>query len=299
MDVVEVPVEQLEVALDAGNEIGEGPIWDDREGVLWWVDIVPGQVHRWDPAGGSHRIFDAGEMVGAVALRESSPEVVLAVRSGFALLDPRGGEVRPLVSVEADMPGNRMNDGYCDARGRFWAGTMSIDESSSPQGSLYRLDPDLRVTRVLEGVGISNGIDWTADGKTMYFADTKTPNLDAFDFDLESGTIANRRVVATVPANVGSPDGLVLDAEDCAWVAIWGGGQVRRYRPDGTLDRVVHVDVSRVTKVAFGGPDLDEMYITTAWIGASEAERREQPRAGHIFRCRPGVRGRRPHRFAG
>ena len=299
MDVVEIPVEQLEVALPAGNQIGEGPIWDDREDVLWWVDIVPCQVHRWDPASGNHVTFDAGEMVGAIALRESGPELVLAVQSGFALLDPRSGGVRPLVGVEADLPGNRMNDGYCDARGRFWAGTMSVDESLSPRGSLYRLDPDLRVTRMLDGIGISNGIDWTLDGKTMYYVDTATPYLEAFDFDLEAGTIANRRVVATIPADLGSPDGMVLDGEDCPWVAIWGGGQVRRYRPDGTLDRVVHVDVRRVTKVAFGGPDLDEMYITTAWIGAGEAERREQPRAGHIFRCRPGVRGRRPHRFAG
>jgi sugar lactone lactonase YvrE len=298
MAVTEIGGADLDLALDARAQLAEGPLWDEHERVLWWVDIMRGHVHRFDPATGDDRVLDVGQPVGAVALREDPGSLVLAVRDGFATLDVASGAVAPLADVEKDEAGNRMNDGYCDARGRFWAGTMPMDDSG-PRGALYRLDADHRVTRMLTGISCSNGIDWTDDGRTMYYIDTPTARVDVLDVDPESGDIADRRPLIRIADGEGLPDGMVLDDEDHPWVALWGGHQLRRYTPDGDLDVVVHMPAARVTKPAFGGPGLDELYITTAWNGLSDAERADQPLAGSVFRCRPGVRGRAPARYRG
>jgi sugar lactone lactonase YvrE len=289
-------VTTVDVARDARAELGEGPLWDDRRGVLWWVDIMAGHVHRFDPRTGHDEVFEVGQPVGTVGLRVADEQLVLAVRDGFALLDPATRAVRPLALVEIDQPGNRMNDGYCDARGRFWAGTMAMDERSRG-GGLYRLDPSGQVTRMLDGVGISNGINWSLDGRTMYYVDTPTRRVDAFDFEPESGAIANRRALIELGSGEGFPDGLVVDAEGCLWIALWGGWRLQRHHPDGRLDRIVRLPAARVTKPAFAGPDLEDLYVTTAWRGATEAERAEQPHAGSLFHCRPGVSGRPPSRY--
>jgi sugar lactone lactonase YvrE len=191
-----------------------------------------------------------------------------------------------------------MNDGKCDAAGRFWAGTMALDERGGA-GALYRLDPDGHVETMIDGVTISNGLDWSDDGRLMYFIDTPTQSVDVFDFDLASGRIANRRSFARIDPVDGAPDGLTLDAEGFVWVALWGGSRVRRYAPDGALDSIVRVPATYVTSCAFGGADLGDLYITTARIKLSEADRASQPLAGGLFRARPGVRGRPPHRFSG
>jgi sugar lactone lactonase YvrE len=191
-----------------------------------------------------------------------------------------------------------MNDGYVDARGRFWAGTMSV-EGVNGQGTLYRLDPDGQVRAMLTPVTTSNGLDWSPDSRLMYYADTRTGNVDVFDFDESAGTIANRRVFAAIPRDSGRPDGLIVDAEGGVWVALWAGGALRRYQADGTLERVIRFPVSLITKCAFGGPALDELYVTSASSRLTEAERIAQPLAGAVFRLRPGLRGRAPHHFAG
>jgi sugar lactone lactonase YvrE len=297
--VEEIRLAEADVALDARAELGEGPLWDEGEGVLWWVDIMRGHVHRFDAERGHDHVFEVGQPVGAVALRSARPGLVLAVKDGFATLNTVSGGVEMLADVEKSRSGNRMNDGYCDTRGRFWAGTMAMDETGPPAGALYRLDPNGRVTRMLQGVGVSNGIDWSPDGTTMYYADTSTGRVDAFDFDSRSGAISERRPFVTLGNGAGKPDGLVLDAEGYCWVAAWDGWQLQRYAPDGRLDLVVHLPVARVTKCAFGGTALDELYITTARIGLSERERASQPLAGSVFCFRPGVRGRTPNRYAG
>lgn len=299
MSVEEIRLGPGDVALDARAELGEGPLWDEGEGVLWWVDIMRGHVHRFEPERGHDRVIEVGQPVGAVALRRSGRGLVLAVQEGFALLDPVSCRVEPLVEVEKDLPGNRMNDGYCDPQGRFWAGTMAIAEEGPPAGALYRLDPDRRVTKVLDGVGISNGIDWSPDGRTMYYSDTPLGRVDAFDFDPRTGTVAQRRRFVTLEGGAGSPDGLVLDAEGYCWLAVWDGWQLQRYAPDGTLDLIVRLPVARITKCAFGGTGLDEIYITTARIGLTSEQRRAQPLAGSVFWCRPGIHGRTPARYAG
>jgi sugar lactone lactonase YvrE len=287
----------MECVLDAKAELGEGPVWDPDASCLYFVDIKRGLVHCYDPVTQASRTHQVDAMVGAVALTVAG-DLVLAVHNGFARLDPGSGRVRPIADVEADLPDQRMNDGKCDPAGRFWAGTMAIDEQPGA-GALYRLDPDGRVHRMLDEVTISNGIDWSSDGRLMYYVDTPTRSIDVFDFDLATGAIANRRSLARVASGEGWPDGLTLDADGYVWVALWSGGAVRRYAPDGTLDRVLTVPAAYPTSCAFGGPDFRDLYITTAATALTPDERRREPLAGGLFRCRPGVQGRAAHRFRG
>ena len=287
-------VKQLraDLVLDARAQLGEGPIWDARTGELLWVDIMAGIVHRFDPATGADRALDAGQSVGAVVPRASGG-YVLALRDGFAAAD--GADVRLVAPVDEGRRDLRMNDGACDSAGRFWAGTMHLDEVAGA-GALYRLDADGVVETVLRGVTISNGIGWSPDDTRMYYIDTPTHGLDAFDFDADAGTISNRRRIATVAEGNGFPDGLVVDAEGCIWVALWEGWAVRRYSPGGELLAVVDVPAARVRKPAFGGPALDRLYVTTA---APDAADPAQPHAGGVFAADPGVRGLPPGTYAG
>jgi sugar lactone lactonase YvrE len=287
----------MDCVLDVKAELGEGPVWDPDAGCLYFVDIEREVVHRYDPATQTSRSFQVGMMVGAAALTAAG-DLVLAVRDGFARLDLDSGQVRALADVEAELPDQRMNDGKCDPAGRFWAGTMALDKRLGA-GALYRLDPDGRVHRMLGEISISNGLDWSADGRLMYYVDTPTGSIDVFDFDCARGEIANRRSLARVDPCDGWPDGLTLDIDGYIWVALWSGAAVRRYAPDGTLDRVVAIPTTYPTSCAFGGPDLQDLYVTTAATALTPAERLREPLAGGLFRCRPGVQGRPPHRFKG
>jgi sugar lactone lactonase YvrE len=288
-------VSDAELVFDAQAELGEGPVWDVTASCLWFVDILRGRVHRFDPAAQALRTYEVGCLVGAVAPTESG-DLVLAVHNGFARLDLTTGRLRMIAEVEADRPDQRMNDGKCDAAGRFWAGTMALDERAGA-GALYRLDPGGRVDTMVRRVSISNGLDWTDDGRLMYFVDSPTQAIDMFDFNLAAGTIANRRTLLRIGPAHGMPDGLTLDAEGCIWVSLWGGGGVRRYTPDGRLDAVIRLPTMYSTSCAFGGPDMRDLYITTAASRLTDKERADQPHAGGLFRCRPGVGGRPPHRF--
>jgi sugar lactone lactonase YvrE len=292
-----MPATNLDIVLDLKIELGEGPIWDVERQRLLFVNIMAGEVHAFDPSSGEDTIFQAGQPVSAV-----TPTIrhdwLLAVRDGFMRLDPETGATKMLASVETDRPDNRMNDGYCDARGRYWAGTLSMRRQ--PEASaLYRLDTDGRVTTMLTQVTTSNGIDWSADSRRMYYADTPTSRIDVFDFDLDRGDIANRRPFVTFGPGEGRPDGLIVDADDCIWVALWGGSAVRRYDPSGRLDRAIDVPATQPTKCAFGGSDLTDLYITSAWERLSDDARKSQPHAGSLFHCRPGVKGRPAPLFGG
>jgi len=283
---------EAEVAFDAGARLGEGPIWSVTEQVLYWLDIERRSVHRFDPVTGADDSVDVGEMPGALVLRGSGG-AVLAVESGFAVCGGWPFRPSPLAEVDGDRPDLRMNDGACDSRGRFWAGTMRKDAAGA-DGALYRLDPTGEVTRMLEAVGISNGIAWSPDDTLMYYVDTPTHAVDVFDFDPEDGSIANRRRLVDVDPADGDPDGLVCDSDGCLWLALWNGHAVRRYAPDGKLIGIVDVPTARVTKCAFGGPDLDDLFITTA--GGGDAA---EPHAGALFHVRTGFVGCAPNLFAG
>ena len=286
-----------DLVFDARVQLGEGPVWDDRRARLLFVDIMRGHVHEFDPATKTDRILDVGEPVGAVA-SATRGDWIVATQTGFSRLDPETGVTSPIASIEADRPETRMNDGCVDSRGRFWAGTMGMG-GLRERGALYRLDPDGSVTRVLAGVSISNGIDWSPDDRLMYYVDTPTGRVDCFDFDADDGAIRNRRAWVEVPTKLGWPDGLVVDADGYVWLALWEGGALHRYAPDGRLQQVVRFPVTLTTKPAFGGPDLDDLYVTSAWIELDESARAREPLAGAVFRLRSGVRGQRPRRFAG
>ncbi len=289
---------EVEVVLDAHAHVGEGPVWDDRTNTLVWVDIMGQAIHVYDPATGQDKAMDVGQPVGAAALRERGG-LVLALRDGFAVLDELPGELRWVAKVEEDTPTNRMNDGKCDPAGRFWAGTMSFSGNMPAAGALYRLGPDYRVTRVVPDITLSNGLDWSLDNRRMYYIDSMTQRVDTFDFDLDSGSLTNRQTVLDIPKDEGLPDGMTLDAEGGLWLAQHGSGTVRRYLPTGEIDKVVRLPVKMATCPAFGGPDYSDLYITTMNFGMSAEARQDQPLAGALFRCRPGVRGRPAFRFAG
>jgi len=288
---------ELELVLDARADLGEGPVWDSRTNRLAWVDIMAARLNFFDPASGATASFETGQPIGA-AVPRASGGFVLALQSGFAHLDLESGHVEPLASFDGARPEVRMNDGKCDAAGRFWAGTMAFDFRPGA-GALYRLDPGLGVNTIVPGVTISNGLDWTLDGQAMYYVDTPTGRIDLFDFDPLTGAIANRRPFVEIPPSAGSPDGMTVDSAGNIWLALWGGSAVRCYSPQGLLERVVEVPASQVTSCAFGGPDLADLYITSARGGLTPEQLERQPHAGSVFRVRPGVSGRPANSFAG
>lgn len=285
-----------ELVVKTRAEVGEGPIWDLRTQTLLWVDITGSAIHRYDPRTRQNTTIQTGVHVGAVSVRASGG-LVLAAADGFRGLDSDGTQSL-LVGVEHDNPAMRMNDGKCDRRGRFWAGTMAYDEAGpSGLGSLYRLDPDLQVTQMVEGVSISNGIDWSPDDCLMYFIDSRSQTVDVFDFDVDEGSIQNRRTLIEVDAAIGLPDGMTVDAKGDLWVAMWGGARISRYGPDGTPREVFQLPVSQTSSCGFGGPKLDRLYVTTAARGVSEDT---EPDAGSLYRIPVGgVWGQRPNEFAG
>jgi sugar lactone lactonase YvrE len=276
--------------------VGEGPVWDPRIGRLVWVDIPNNHVFTTDPATGETSCRELDRSVGVV-LPRATGGYVAALQDGFYAL-PDGGAPELIAPVEADNPVTRFNDGEIDPQGRFWAGTMGW-EAEPAAGSLYRLDPDGTVRRMLEGVSISNGLGWSPDGTTMYYVDTPTMRVDRFDFDPHSGDISGRREFVTIRHGGGRPDGLTVDSEGAVWVATWPGYGVHRYLPDGTLDAVIPVPVSNVSSIELGGPDLRDAFITTAWELLSEEEHTAQPLAGSLFHARVEVPGRPRVPFAG
>lgn len=282
---------EVEVVASTANQIGEGPVWLHDQQRLLWVDITSQTLLWFDPRSGGVETLDVGRDVGAVVPAESG-KLMAAVVDGFLEIDPESGSRHLVAEVEADQPANRMNDGKCDSRGRFWAGTMGYDIRSDA-AALYRLNTDCRVETILQPVTLSNGIDWSPDDRLMYYVDSATQRLDVFDYEPELGRLSNRRTLLEVSKAEGVPDGLTVDAEGCIWLALWGGGAVRRITAEGEVDMVVSLPVSQVTSCAFGGADLGDLYITSAARGVSE------PGAGSLFRCRPGVKGRPANRFRG
>jgi sugar lactone lactonase YvrE len=287
----------VELVLDAGAELGEAPCWDARSRRLIWVDITRGVVHRFDPRTGHDDATPVGRSVGA-AVPTRSGRLAIATDGGFSILDPSTGRMETLAEVERDDPRTTMNDGKCDRYGRFWAGTRDI-EGAGPLGSLYRLDSDRSLTRVLAEVTISNGLGWSPDGRSMYYIDSATYGVDELDFDAVSGSVSNRRRLVEIPTTWGLPDGMTIDRDGFLWIALWGGSELRRFAPDGHVTGVVEFPVTQVTSCAFGGDELSELYVTSARIGLTDEQLRQQPHAGALFRFRPDVPGLPEHPFAG
>ena len=289
--------ERVEVALRGQADLGEGPWWDAHAGELLWVDLLVGEIHRFNPLSGTDVSFGVRQPVGMVARRRSGG-LVCAVREGVMFVERDGSAAQLVADVEGALQHLRMNDGACDPAGRLWAGTMAVDLSPS-QGSLYRIEPDLQVTAVRSGVSISNGLDWSPDGRTFYYTDSTTRCVDAYDFDVSTGDLSNRRLLLEMSDPVATPDGLAVDAEGNLWIAMWDGGCVRQYSPRGSLLRTIELPVSRPTSVAFGGARLDQLFITSARGGISDAQLSAERHAGSIFVAEGLATGRLPYDFAG
>jgi sugar lactone lactonase YvrE len=263
---------------------GEGPVWHAGWPGLRWLDMLAGDVLELDPVTQHVSRHHVGDVVAALRPR-SNGGAVLALQRGFALADASLGNVRSLGDLWSD-PGVRMNDGDCDPNGCFYCGSMAYNETPGA-GSLYRLDTKGNVNVVHTGVTISNGLAWSPDGGTAYYIDTPTQQIDAFDHDPTHG-LTRRRTVVRIPTTDGAPDGLTIDADGRLWVALWGGAAVRCYLPDGRLAEHLPLPVTQVTACTFGGPNLDELYITTS---RQQVAPGTQPAAGALFRAQVGTHG--------
>ncbi|MGK7900843.1 MAG: SMP-30/gluconolactonase/LRE family protein [Hormoscilla sp.] len=299
---------QIEHVLAIKNTLGEGPIWQPEEQVLYWVDIDGQCFFKFDPATGKHERFEVGLPVGVVAFRADGG-IIMATQKGFAFWDFDAlGEryshypsridtissLQLIADPEAHKPQTRFNDGKVDSHGRFWAGTLG----DSYHNALYRFDPDGSVQMMEDGIGLANGIGWSPDNQTLYFTDSLRHSIYAYDYDAVSGTIANRRVFVH-DDSAGLPDGLTVDREGFIWSAWWGGWRITRYDPEGKLERQVEMPVECPTSCTFGGASLDELYITSACAALGEAGKHKQPLAGDLFRLKTTVPGLTTYQFAG
>ncbi|WP_175408863.1 SMP-30/gluconolactonase/LRE family protein [Streptomyces sp. TRM64462] len=279
---------RAEIAVRATAELGEGPTWDTAADRLVWVDILGSRVHTYRPSDGRRTVLLTPQHVGAAKPRAGGG-LVVNLRDGIGLYDP-DGTFRHL--HHDPVPGRRGNDAAVAPDGALWAGTMRYDESTGG-GTLTRVAPDGTATTVLPDVTVSNGTDWSPDGTRMYYVDSPTRRIDVFRTDGER--LLDRREFAAVEPGAGFPDGLTVDAEGCVWVALWDGAALRRYTPDGRLDRTVHLPVRRPTACAFGGPGLRDLYITTARTGLD----RPHPMAGSLLVIPDAGHGRPGTPFGG
>ncbi|MFN2163261.1 MAG: SMP-30/gluconolactonase/LRE family protein [Candidatus Promineifilaceae bacterium] len=278
-------------------ELGEGPLWVARENALYWVDIVWRNVHRLSVVDGAETTWTFDTQVTSLAERERGG-FAATVREGFAFIDFDSCSIEAIVLPEADMPGNRFNDGKVDKYGRYWGGSMD-DKGEVESGSLYRLDADLSLQKMDDHYIIDNGPAFNVDNSVVYHTDSAKRVVYAFDQD-EKGNLSNKReFVRLEDETEGAPDGMTVDSENCIWLCHYGGARITRYSPQGEVLRIVPMPVPNITSCTFGGPELDTLYITTARAGIPAEEAPKYPLAGSLFSVKPGVRGLPTPLFAG
>lgn len=289
----------IRVLVDCKTILGEGPLWDVESERLYWIDSFGMKVYRATAQGTEVKTWDVPAKIGSMALRKNGEGAIVSLQSGFHALDFRTGECAPIVDPEADLPTTRLNDGKVDPRGRFVCGSMDMSEAG-PNGALYRLDPDMTVHKLESGIIVSNGPCWSPDGRTFYFTDTWSEEISAYDWDIETGTPSNKRSFASFKDKGGAPDGATVDAEGCVWSAAVYYGELRRFAPDGSLDRTVKMPVLKVTSVMFGGPNLDVLYVTSMAKPPLPRFPEDGPLGGSLFAIYGlGVKGVPERRFAG
>jgi len=285
----------LHCVADVHALLGEGPVWVAREAALYWVDIKALKIFRLDERGEVQQ-WRTPFRVGSIAPRASGG-FIAGTEHGIAAFDPASGRLEILFHPEESLPGNRFNDGKVDRSGRFWVGTMD-DKERAASGTLYRIGPDLSWAAVDSGYKVTNGPAFSPDGRLMYHNDSGRQVTYAFDLDAD-GKAANRRILLEFGDGDGFPDGMTVDAQGCLWIAFWDGWCVRRFSPEGELLDKVAMPVARPTSCAFGGRNLDRLYVSSASIGLDEAALRMQPNAGGLFMLTPGVQGIEELPFAG
>jgi L-arabinonolactonase len=292
----------MELVVDGRHVLGEGIVWDDRTHRLFWTDIERSELWSLLPGDGTTRHWPLPERLCCMALTASESRLLLGLASGLAFFDLETGALERICDVEADIPSTRLNDGRVDRQGRFVFGMFNqAEDPKHPVGGFYRLNADLTLERLpLGGVAIANSICFSPDGGTMYYADSATGEIRCCDYGAagDPAAIANVRVFAHADAAPGGPDGSTIDAEGHLWSTRWGAGQVVRFAPDGSIDRVVALPAPQPSCPAFGGPQLDRLYVTSAAVGMSEADLAAAPASGGLFVHAPDVRGLPEERFA-
>jgi sugar lactone lactonase YvrE len=281
-----------ELYIDARATLGESPVWDAKTQTLYWLDVLERRVYA-----GSKAILQLDEYLGCLAPRKEGG-LIIAQRRGIRALKPDMKSLRRLCTPRGEPAHNRFNDGKCDPRGRFIAGTMDHNQQEA-SGSLYSVSPEARPKKLLRRVRISNGLAWSPDGKTMYFIDTPTRDVMAFDYDLDTGNIMNARVIIHFEETFGWPDGMTSDTDGNLWIAMWGGSRITQWQPDGTLLAQFGVEALNVTSCVFGGANMNELFITTALAKMDAASFRKHPHAGGVFRMETSVTGLPTYEFGG
>lgn len=272
-----VEIEKVDTERD---RLGEGPLWDPQDRVLYWIDSNGCRIRRLDPAGGDVRNWPVSEQIGSMALRESGGAVI-ALKSGFHFFDFESGTATPIIDPEQGEGRTRFNDGKVDRQGRFLAGSMDMPGMNAFRGSLYRLDPDLKLTRLRENVGVSNGPCFSPDGNTFYFADSPRKMIWAYDYDGATGDLSNMRTFIDLEPLDAIPDGATVDADGCLWSALVSRGRIGCFSPDGELVRTIEMPTDHPSSVMFGGPGLDVLYVTSIWEW--QQVKTENDADGHLF----------------
>jgi sugar lactone lactonase YvrE len=281
---------QPELLLDAHADLGEGPAWLASRGQLSWVDIHAGELHLFQPDTHTDTIIHLGEPLGCAAPCRDG-DLIVALRSGFATLHLTTHKLTRLANQQAQLPGNRFNDGKCDPVGRFLAGTMD-DAEKEASGSLYSYSPGGMLKPLLTGLRISNGLTWSPDFRTFYHIDTPTRQVTAYDYDLATGDLTDPRPVVRIAGRLGWPDGMTSDGEGMLWVAMWGGAKLTRWNPvTGQLLESISLPALNVTACTFGGPNLTDLYVTSACKGMSASQLKKYPLSGGLFRIRMKLQG--------
>ena len=288
----------VECVVDCQNTLGEGPAWSVDEQKLYWVDIEKSELQRYDPASKDTEVWKTPERVGSFAFREQGG-LLVAFESGLDFWDFKSGQTQRIQNFESDLATTRTNDGRCDRQGRFIVGGMNEADNGDPISNVYRLDSDLNLYQIISNVTCANSTCFSPDGTIMYFADTPTGQIWAYDYNADSGAVANRRVFADFSDQPGMPDGSIVDAEGFLWNAQWNGYRVVRYRPDGSVDRIVDMPVMNPTCVAFGGKDLDVLYVTTARYLMTPEQIEAEPLSGGLFAVKVDVKGLSEPKFCG
>ena len=282
----------MELLYDTKALLGEGPVWDAHTQTLYWIDILNKRLYA-----NADILLELDETIGCLAPRQSGG-LIFTKRFSFWTCESDSSQLTLLSALTDEPPNNRFNDGKCDPRGRFLAGTMDMGEKD-PNGSLYSFDGK-SITTLLSGVTISNGMAWSPDHKTFYYIDTPTREVRAFDYDLETGAIANPRLAVRIPDEFGWPDGMTSDAQENLWIAMWGGAQVTKWDPaTGQLLERIPVPARNVSSCVFGGKNLNELYLTSACVGLDEKTLRQYPLTGGMFRLETTVEGMPSFEFAG
>ena len=288
-----------EVVVKKRSVLGESPVWSVAEQALYWVDVLNPRIHRFDPSTGTHDSWLVETEIGSIGLA-SGNHLIVGLRMGFACYDLGSSEIEIIADPEGDgrYNANRLNDGKVDRAGRYWCGSMQ-DPGHEPVGTLYRMDTDRTVHSMVGGIRVPNALCWSPDNRIMYFADSFAGCMWAYDFDLVTGSIENRRVFAQTSDDGGHQDGATVDADGCVWNAHIFAGRVVRYDPHGQIEREIKVPTPQVTSCAFGGPDLNTLYITTASMRMNREDLVTDPLAGSLFAVQTDVCGLPEPSFGG